>query len=294
MDRYGWANVIASLDAESDHHEIYRILATHEFPWDLNQALSFALFRTYAVPTIGSLLHRTGEFTERTQKRYEDTVLLMDAVLEHGPTSTTGHDAVRRINQMHGAYDISQDDLRYVLCTFVVTPIRWLEQYGWRRLTDHEKTASANYYREVGRLMGISELPRTWREFASLMDAYERERFAYDVGSVAVAESTLSLLADLPPNDRLPDALVRQMSLALMDEPLLAAFGFRPPSRAVRAAVRLGLRARGRVVRRLPARTTPVFGRELPTLSLYPDGYDVRELGSFPNGCRAPRPERAS
>ena len=29
---------------------------THEFPWDMNEALSFALFRTYAVPSIGGLL----------------------------------------------------------------------------------------------------------------------------------------------------------------------------------------------------------------------------------------------
>ena len=39
--------------------------ARFEFPWDMNQALSFALFRTYAVPSIGDLLARTGEFTAR-------------------------------------------------------------------------------------------------------------------------------------------------------------------------------------------------------------------------------------
>ena len=33
---------------------------------------------------------------------------------------------------MHRSYDISDDDLRYVLATFVVTPIRWLDAYGWR------------------------------------------------------------------------------------------------------------------------------------------------------------------
>ena len=51
----------------------------------MNQSLSFALFRTYAVPSIGALLARTGEFTERAQKRHDDTVLILDAVLEHGP-----------------------------------------------------------------------------------------------------------------------------------------------------------------------------------------------------------------
>jgi len=294
MDRFAWARRTAALDAEDDHHEIYRILSAHEFPWDTNQALSFALFRTYAVPSIGELLHRTAELTERTQKRYEDTVLLLDAVLEHGPASEQGREAVRRINQMHGAYDITQDDLRYVLCTFVVTPIRWLDEFGWRRLTEHEKTACANYYREVGRLMGITEIPASWRAFGVLMDDYEREHFAYHPGSTAVAEATMALLAELAPNDKLPNAVVRQMSLALMDQPLLSAFRFSPPMRGARTAVRLGLKARARMVRRMPARTTPLQARDLPTMTLYRDGYDVRELGTFPRGCPVRSPEQAS
>ena len=44
----------------------------------MNQALSFALFRTYAVPSIGRLLDETGEFARDTQKRYDDTGLLLD------------------------------------------------------------------------------------------------------------------------------------------------------------------------------------------------------------------------
>ncbi len=57
---------------------MYRTLVMYEFPWDMNQALSFALFRTYAVPGIGGLLDATGEFTARTQKRYDDTALLLE------------------------------------------------------------------------------------------------------------------------------------------------------------------------------------------------------------------------
>src|SRR6478672_11429585 len=105
MARRRWLERIEQLDPETDYVEIHQITVCCEFPWDMNQALGFALFRTYAVPSIGGLLACTGEFTERTQKRYEDTALLLGAMLEHGPDSRTGHDAVRRINQMHGAYD---------------------------------------------------------------------------------------------------------------------------------------------------------------------------------------------
>jgi len=119
MDRHYWSRRISQLDPARDYHEIYRILAAHEFPWDMNQSLSFALYRTYAVPSIGRLLCETSEFTHRTQKRYDDTALILDAILEHGLASPDGRAAVRRMNQMHGAYNISNDDKLYVLAAFV-------------------------------------------------------------------------------------------------------------------------------------------------------------------------------
>jgi hypothetical protein len=290
MGRFDVRRRIEELDPERDFAEIYRLLFTYEFPWDMNQALSFALFRTYAVPSIGSLLARTGEFTGRPQKRHDDTVLILDAVLEHGTAGKEGRAAVRRMNQMHRSYAIGNDDLRYVLATFVVTPIRWLDDFGWRRMTETERIASAHYYRDLGRYMGIRDIPATWQGFARHMDAYERAHFGFDAGGRDVAESTLALLATFPPHHRIPAALDRQFSLALMDGPLLDAFGFRRPGPVLRALARGGLKARGRVVRFLPPRTQPYFGRQMPQVRSYPDGYEVARLGTFPPGCPVPEP----
>ena len=157
--RYARRDALSRRDPDMDYHEIYRQLATLEFPWDIYQALSFALFRTYAVPSIGGLLHRSGEFTARVQKRYDDTVLILDAVLEHGFDHPTGRAAIRRMNQMHGSYPISNDDLRYVLAAFVVVPVRWLRDYGWRQLTDLELRASVTYYQRRHRPMLIRAAP---------------------------------------------------------------------------------------------------------------------------------------
>lgn len=60
-----WRGRNARLDPATDYAEIYSNLFFYEFPWDLTQALSFALFRTYAVPSVGRLLadrrvHRAG------------------------------------------------------------------------------------------------------------------------------------------------------------------------------------------------------------------------------------------
>src|SRR3954447_24746074 len=290
MGRFAILRRIEELDPARDFAEIYRLMSTYEFPWGMNQALSFALFRTYAVPGIGSLLPRTGEFVERTQKRYDDTVLILDAVLEHGTDSDQGRAAIRRMNQMHRAYGIGHDDLRYVLSTYVVMPIRWIDDFGWRRMTETERIAGANYYRDLGRRMGIRDIPATWQEFARLLDAYEREHFGFDAGGRSVAEATLALLATFPPNARLPFGLVRRISLATMDESLLDAFAFPRPSRATRRLVRGALKARGRVVRFMPARTEPFFARQLPQVRSYPDGYVLAELGTFLPGCPVPPP----
>jgi hypothetical protein len=288
-DRDHWLRRIEQLDPETDYEEIVTISAAHEFPWDVTQALSFALFRTYAVPSIGVLLYETGEFTERTQKRYDDTALILDALGEHGIRSEQGLTAIRRMNQMHGMYDIAGDDMRYVLTTFVAVPIRWLDDYGWRPLSEKEKVASANYYREVGRLMGIKNIPGTWQEFTAAMDAYEAEHFAYDPRARDVAEATLKLMATFPPNNLAPRKAVIRSSRAFMDAPLLDAFRFEHPTRAERAAAKAALRARAAWLRRQPPRMQPTRARDLPQVTGYPNGFDLAKLGTFrPTGCPVP------
>lgn len=273
----------ANLDPETDFHRVYRELGEYEFPWDFNQALSFALFRTYAVPSIGRLLDDTHEFTERPQKRYDDTALLLEEVLLHGFESSNGRDAIRRINGMHRMYDISNDDMRYVLATFVVVPKRWIDDFGWRALTDAEVHASVRYYQTLGKHMGIKDVPETYEAFAQLMDAYEAEHFAYDEGGRRVADATLDLMATFYPRPLAP--ALRLFSRALMDPPLLAAFDYREPGRVVRAVSTGALRLRAKVVALLPPRRRPTLVRDMPRIKSYPDGFDVRTMGTFAAGC---------
>jgi ER-bound oxygenase mpaB/B'/Rubber oxygenase, catalytic domain len=286
LRRTHWLRQIARLDPVTDYEQIYRITVTHEFPWDMNQALSFALFRTYAVPSIGRLLDATGAFARNAQKRYDDTVLLLDEVSVHGLHSTGGRRAIRRVNQMHGAYDISDADMRYVLSTFVVVPKRWMDGYGWRPFTGAEVEASTRYYRELGRLMGINEIPETYAAFERLLDDHEAAHFGYDAGGRRVADTTLTLMKSFYP--KFAARSVDAFSRALMDEPLLAAFGYRAPPAPVVRAARAGLRLRGRLESTLPARRTPVHARDLPRIRTYPDGFDVDALGTFPRGCPVP------
>ena len=287
MKRFERLEQIRRMDPYEDASEIYRLMAAYEFPWDFTRSLELALYRTYAVPSIGRLLAETAELTDRTQKRYDDTSLLLDAVVEHGFGSEEGRTAVRRINQMHRSYDITNDDMRYVLCTFVVMPRRWIDAYAWRRLSRHEIVASTVHYRTLGRHMGIRDIPETYEEFADCLDAYEEAHFGWDEGARRVSDATLDLMASWYPRPLAP--LLRTSTLALLDEPLLRAFRYPAPGAATRRLVRGVVRLRGRAVRLLPPRSAPHFARQNWEIKGYPDGYELEELGTRPvpgvRGC---------
>jgi hypothetical protein len=58
---------------------------------------------------------------------------------------------------------------------------------------------------------------------------------------------------------------------------------------SIGALSRATLRARGRVERLLPPRRRPKFARQQRNIRSYPKGYNVAELGTFPDQCPVPR-----
>jgi hypothetical protein len=276
MARYSRLRRIQELDPERDYQEIFRISAEYEFPWDLQRSLELALFRTYAVPSIGGLLDRTRELADHGQKRYDDTVLLMyETTREGGLDSARGRAAVRRLNRIHGRYAISDDDYRYVLATFVVVPIRWNARYGWRPYSRHELRAAVNNFRHMGRLMGIKDIPETYEEFAALMDDHEATNFAYNEPSRRVAEATIDVFQNWFPGVARP--LARRGLIAMLDTPLREALGFDRAPRVLEAVAHRALRARARFVRLMPPR--PESWPKRPNPRAYPGGYTLEDIG---------------
>jgi hypothetical protein len=102
-----------------------------------------------------------------------------------------------------------------VLATFVVMPNRWVNRYGWRSTTPEEDVAGVAYYRRLGALMGIWDLPEDPAGFERPLDAYESERFAFDPKSRAVADAILAPVTSFYP--RPPAPVVRRVSIASMD-----------------------------------------------------------------------------
>jgi hypothetical protein len=246
------------------------------------------------VPSIGQLLDRTEEFTDRVQKRYDDTGLLLEQVQRHGFGSTEGRTAVRRINQMHAMYDISNEELRYVLATFVVVPKRWMDDFGFRPLSPNEIAATTNYYLDLGRHMAIKDLPEDFAGFERLLDDYEREHFAFDPGGRRVADSTLDLMTTFPPNSYAPKWVVKRFAYSLMDEPLLRAFQYPLPTRFERAFFIGAMKVRARLLRLFPARSKPKWVSQYGYYRTYPAGFEIDHLGTFPGGGGCPHRARTT
>jgi hypothetical protein len=267
---------IRSLDPAADHSRIVYLDTCFEFPWDTTRSLELALFRTFAVPSIAELLDRTGEFGRAAQKRYDDTDLILSTIVEAGYDSEAGKSAIRQMNRIHGRFEIANDDFLYVLSSFVFEPIRWNARFGWRPLLEEEKLATFEFWREVGRRMAIREIPEEYAELEQFNVEYERARFRRTEATERVGRATRDMFLSWFPG--LSNRFGAQAIYALMDDPLLDAFGFPHPPRALRTAVESSLRARGRLVALLPARRRP-YNRTQRRTKTYGREWQVEELG---------------
>ncbi|HEV8461753.1 MAG TPA: oxygenase MpaB family protein [Gaiellaceae bacterium] len=267
---------IRALDPERDAQRIVVLDASYEFPWDTQRSLELAFYRTYAVPSIAELLDATGEFGARTQKRYDDTQILISAFCEFGYDSDIGRRAIKRMNQIHGRFSIANDDFLYVLSTMVFEPIRWNARFGWRPLLETEKLATFFFWREIGKRMAIRDIPETYDAFEQFNVVFERERFAYTDAGHRVASATRDMFLDWFPG--VPKRWGRPLVYALLDEPLLDALGFAHPSPRLRRIAERAIGARSRAVRVLPARRSPRL-RTLERHRSYGNGYELEKLG---------------
>lgn len=270
---------IAALDPEKNFEEIANLLYAYEFSWDIERALEFALFRTYAVPAISGLLAKTGEFEHRARKRYDDTELILAETIEHGLDSPRGQQSIARMNAMHGRFRIDNGDMIYVLSTFICEPIRWLDRFGRRAMTEPEQRAWFLYYRGLGERMGIQDIPRELSVMMQFNEDYEAANFRFADTNQRIGAATSDLLLGF----YLPRWLFwagRPAVRAFLDPPLLTAMGFRAAPVWVRGVLMATLRLRARVLRVLPPRRTPRRLTQIPRPT-YPKGYRIDELGTF-------------
>ncbi|NJR12963.1 DUF2236 domain-containing protein [bacterium] len=276
--RYDILNRVLQLDPRTQNQEIVQLVGFYEYPWMLRKSLEFALFRTYAVPSISGLLAHTRQFHLGGQKRYDDTSLLIAEITENGYDSERGRAAIRRMNQLHRRWNIPNADFLYVLSTFIYVPIYFHERFGWRTPTPHENLANYYFWVEIGRRMGITDIPATYDAFEQFHHAYEAQHFHYTESNRQIADLTVNTFlawyaAPLRP-------LVREGLYTLMDDALLRAFGYPKPHPLLTALVQGALKTLGTVIRLvMPPRRTPFYLTRQPNRT-YPHGVHAGSPGA--------------
>lgn len=215
----------------AEAQEIQLYIFELEFPFLAQKALEFALFRTYGIPSISSLLMQTKQLStaKHASKRMTDTSVLMLEIIKNPPASERSVEALARTNFMHSLYGskISNDDLLYTLSLFLLEPIRWIKEHEWRELTEMEVAAMGLFWLKVGQGMKIdlSCLPggkNGWRdggvfaaELKNWVEGYEEKYMVPAESNKETADCTTDLLL-YPVPGAFKDA-GRKVISALMD-----------------------------------------------------------------------------
>lgn len=191
--------------------------------------------QTYGIPTISDLLVATRMFStpENASKRYEDTTVLIGEYLAHDPREERAQKAIARMNYIHGPYmksgKISHDDLLYTLSVFITEPIRWVNLFEWRNVSDLEICALGTFWKSIGDAMEIDYTGRlertTWRngiefyeDISEWAQQYEAKNMVPCATNKQTADALIPLLLFYIPRPLMPFS--RQAVGVLMGERL--------------------------------------------------------------------------
>ncbi|KAF9288763.1 hypothetical protein BGZ88_008056 [Linnemannia elongata] len=283
-----------------------------DFPYINVVSLEFALFKTYAIPSISKILAATKQFTSNCLRRTDDTVLILlemneghgrnvrRTMLEGGKVDEEqlANDerrreiATERLNFLHGHYNIKQGDYLYTLAMFILEPAVFIDKFEWRETTLLEKNALLALWTVNGKNMGIKDIPETLDELKAWADAYEDEHSQYNPANVEIADVTIDLLlSHQAPKFMHPFG--RKAIAALLTPRLRKAFNMPTPPAGLTTIMESALKARGLFIRyfmlprRLPRVRTALRvnkeGKYVPAFHkygvVYGDGYRVEDLG---------------
>lgn len=91
--------------------------------------------------------------------RPDATTLTCDSFVKFAPDSEYLHKAIARMNYLHSPYiktgKITNTDLLYVLWAAMAEPVRFMQLYEWRALTDMEVAAIGTLWKYIGDMMQI-------------------------------------------------------------------------------------------------------------------------------------------
>jgi len=198
--------------------------------------------QTYGIPTISHTLVKTTQLSspKTAGKRYADTEVLLGEIFGNEPASARSIESFGRMNYLHGVHRASgkilDDDMLYTLALFATEPIKWVEKYDWRKLSDLERCAMGTFIKSMGDAMLIDygQLPSAKRGFQDGIqwleeiwrwaEEYEIKHMVPDENNHQTANATTAILLLALPEGLKP--IGRHAVSAAMDDRLRRAMMF--------------------------------------------------------------------
>lgn len=276
--RQNHASYHNTLDPYQDRGQIIEQLIAHEFPVDFLLAAEIAQLRSFSIPNGAKLLHRTGEFEKHSLKRLDDTRAILVEMGREGFESDKAKMMATHLNQLHGFYQIPNDEFLYTLSTFIFDVVLFIDQYGWRKLTDIEKQSLYYTYRDMGTLMNIKNIPPSYEAFWEWRCQYEQENQAFTEENHLVAEGLFRGAKEMVPWIIRP--LVKPFVFSLESERFAELLGYKRPHPIIRALFKAFMTIRKHLSRYVTLWDVWSFEEMLlSNFKTYPHGYEMLKLG---------------
>ncbi|CAN8098154.1 unnamed protein product [Discula destructiva] len=203
---------------------------------------------------------------DRVGKRYADTTVLVGEFLVNDVDSERACVAINRMNWIHSRYGnkIQMEQMVYTLCLLTCEALQWIDKYDWRQTTPLEKHASWVFWYEIGRRMGLENVPQSFAACALFIEDFESRNMAPSQDNARIAEGIFTLYASTFPKFLAP--VVKAVLSAFMDTRLSRAFRLPVmPSSSIHTLLTFMLGVRKHFVRHLMLprySTLQVFGEE--------------------------------
>jgi hypothetical protein len=281
---------VDSLDPAADDEEITAQVSNVLFA-DAYFAHSIYLVtfaRQAAVPAIAKVLYRSGngDIATDPRRRNDDTIVFFTEFYRRGYKSEAGRAAVRRMEEIHSRFLITDELKLYTLATIMLEPDRLALQFGENPFSAVDREARWNFWSGIAHDMGL-ELPANTRNgFLDWMLDYEDANYANSVEGrgcyEGLVEDWLRWYPSWIPNR---EWLARQSLSGLLDPKLREVMGVEPPPAFIQAQVNL--------VARSYLRSTPyrVFRKDRNLINFFgknrANPRDLETVGHQPSRDRA-------
>lgn len=165
--RYQKSKYIANIKKPE---EVFKELFSMEFPFMWLKALELSLLNTFPHKSVFTKLSIKKKFINDPEIRYDDTELILREIWEHFIDSNRGSQAVERLNSIHRQFNIDNESYLYVLANFVVTPVKLINEFEFRNLTQHEIDSLVITFIKLGDRMGINNIPTNYQGFVDIIN----------------------------------------------------------------------------------------------------------------------------